>query len=204
MKNTIIYIGRQYGSGGREIGEKLSKKLGLICYDKLIVQKTAKESGLSVNTVETDDERPVDFSEMISGNPFADTALLSATFYSEKEHVFDAERKTILKIAEKGPCIIIGRCASSVLRESGFDVMSVFVYADMNDRAKRIAARNNITVKEAARKAEKVDHMRKKYFDLYSDTAWGEPASYDLMISSGYYGIDGTADVIARTFADKV
>lgn len=100
--------------------------------------------------------------------------------------------------------MIIGRCASSILRGAGYDVLSVFVYADMDDCAKRIAARNNIGTKQAIRKAEKVDRMRKKYFDFYSDTPRGEPESYDLMISSSRYGIDGTADVIAKAVRDKM
>ena len=204
MKKTIICIGRQYGSGGREIGEKLAKRLGIICYDKLIIGQTAKEAGLSAETVENDEEKPIGLCEMVSGNPFADSALLVAAFYSEKQRVFEAESKTIREIAEKGPCVIIGRCASSILRGSEYDVISVFIYADMDDRAERIAARNHIGTKEAIRKAEKVDRLRKRYFDFYSDTPWGEPKSYDLMISSGRYGIDGTVDVIAKAVADKM
>ncbi len=204
MKGTILCIGRQYGSGGREIGEKLAKNLGVVCYDKLLIRQAAKDSGLSADIIENDEERPIGLCEVVSGNPFADSALLGATFYSEKQRVFEAERKAISEIAEKGPCIIIGRCASSILRGAGYDVLSVFVYADTDDRAKRIAERNGIGIKEAIRKAEKVDRMRKEYFDFYSDTPWGEHASYDLMISSSRYGIDGTADVIGKAVADKI
>lgn len=204
MKGTIICIGRQYGSGGREIGERLAKRLGIVCYDKLIIGQTAKEAGLSAETVENDEEKPIGLCEMISGNPFADRALLGETFYSEKQRVFEAESKTILEIAGKGSCVIIGRCASSILRGAGYDILSVFVYADMDDRAKRIATRNSIDTKDAIRKAGKIDRMRKKYFDFYSDTPWGEPESYDLMISSSCYGIDGTVDVITKAVAGKV
>ncbi len=204
MKGTILCIGRQYGSGGREIGEKLAKNLGVVCYDKLLIRQAAKDSGLSADIIENDEERPIGLCEVVSGNPFADSALLGATFYSEKQRVFEAERKAISEIAEKGPCIIIGRCACSILRGAGYDVLSVFVYADTDDRAKRIAERNGIGIKEAIRKAEKVDRMRKEYFDFYSDTPWGEHASYDLMISSSRYGIDGTADVIGKAVADKI
>ena len=204
MKGPVICIGRQYGSGGREIGEKLAKNLGVVCYDKLLIRQAAKDSGLSADIIENDEERPIGLCEVVSGNPFADSALLGATFYSEKQRVFEAESKAISEIAEKGPCIIIGRCASSILRGAGYDVLSVFVYADTDDRAKRIAERNGIGIKEAIRKAEKVDRMRKEYFDFYSDTPWGEHASYDLMISSSRYGIDGTADVIGKAVADKI
>lgn len=204
MKNTIVCIGRQYGSGGREIGEKLAKRLGVVCYDKLLIQEAAREAGLAVGTVENDEEKPIGLCETISGNPLADSILMGETFYSEKARVFEAESKAILQIAAKGPCVIIGRCASSVLRGAGYDVFSVFVYADMDDRAKRIAQRNGIDIKAAIRKAEKTDRMRRKYFDFYSDTPWGETASYDLMVSSGRYGIDGSAALIEKAIAEQV
>lgn len=204
MKNAIICIGRQYGSGGREIGETLAKRLGVTCYDKLLIKQAAKEGGFSEEVVAENDEQPIGLSEMVSGNPFADSVSLCETFYSEKQRVFEAESKAILEIASKGPCVIIGRCASSILRGAGYDVLSVFIYADRDDRAARIARRNGIDMKAAARKAEKIDRVRKKYFDFYSDTPWGEPSSYDLMISSSRYGIDGTADVLVNAVKDKV
>ena len=91
MKNTIICIGRQYGSGGREIGEKLAERLGVTCYDKLLIKKAAAEAGLSVETVEADEEKPIGLCTMVSGNPFADSATIGETFYSEKQRVFEAE-----------------------------------------------------------------------------------------------------------------
>ena len=204
MKSTIICIGRQYGSGGREVGMKLAEKLGVVCYDKLIVRQTAKESGLAEKTVECDDEKPIGFGSMISGNIFADSAALGQAFYSEEEKGFESERKTILEIASKGPCVMIGRCASSILRDAGYDVLSVFVYADTPDRIRRICERCGLNERAAARKAQKVDRMRKDHFDFYSETKWGEPESYDLMVSSSCYGIDGTADVIAKAVTNRM
>ena len=94
-------------------------------------------------------------------------------------------------------CVIIGRCASAILRAAGYHPLSVFVYADSADRAKRIAERNHLDEKRALHKVQKVDRMRKHHFDFYADTLWGEPESYDLMLSSSEYGIDGAASVIA-------
>ena len=105
--------------------------------------------------------------------------------------------RTIRQIAEEGPCVIIGRCASAILRAAGYRPLSVFIYADSADRAKRIAARNNLDEKRALHKAQKVDRMRKHHFDFYADTLWGEPESYDLMLSSSEYGVSGAASVIA-------
>ena len=203
MKGTIICISRQDGSGGREIGQRVAEQLGVVCYDKLLVQQTAREAGISAETVAAEDEQPLGFGELLSGNPFADNAALSEAFYSEKQQVFDAESQTMRHLAAKGPCVMIGRCAASVLRSAGYHVLSVFIYGDLDDRAKRIAARNGLSVKEAIHKAEKVDRMRKKFFDFNADTSWGEPASYDLMISSSRYGMEGTADLIVKAVADQ-
>lgn len=143
MERTIICISRQYGSGGREIGEAVAKKLGIPCYDKCLIQKAAQEAGLSETAVAEYDEKGEDFGIAVSGNPFADTAALGEAFYSEEARVFEAERRAILELAEKGDCVIIGRCASAILRAAGYRPLSVFIYADSADRTKRIAARNN-------------------------------------------------------------
>lgn len=196
MKNQIICIGRQYGSGGREIGERLAKNLNITCYDKLLLSQSAQMSQIPLITIESQDEKPVEVGAMLSGNVFADSAAMGETFYSPQEKVFEAQRKAILALAQKESCVIIGRCAPSILRNTDANVLSVFVYADDNDRIRRIAERNQIDDRSAERKMRKVDRMRKKYFDFYSDTLWGDPASYDIMISSSKYGIDGTANIL--------
>lgn len=201
MEKMVICIGRQYGSGGREIGEAVAKKLGIACYDKCLIQKAAREAGLSESAVAEYDERGEELEFAVSGNPFADSAALSEAFYSEEARVFDAERRVILELAQKESCVVIGRCASAILRSAGLHPLSVFIYADAADRAKRIAARNLLGEKQAMHKAQKVDRMRKRHFDFYADTLWGEPESYDLMLSSGEYGIDGAAEIIARAAA---
>lgn len=201
MEKMVICIGRQYGSGGREIGEAVAKKLGIACYDKCLIQKAAREAGLSESAVAEYDERGEEPGFAVSGNPFADSAALCEAFYSEEARVFDAERRVILELAQKESCVVIGRCASAILRSAGLHPLSVFIYADAADRAKRIAARNLLGEKQAMHKAQKVDRMRKRHFDFYADTLWGEPESYDLMLSSGEYGIDGAAEIIARAAA---
>ena len=197
MKNKIICLGREYGSGGREIGERLAKNLGIACYDKLIVSKTASENSLSESVVESDDEKPIGFGAMISGNIFADSAAFCSTFYSEEERIFEAERKTILELAGKGPCVMIGRCASSILEKAGFDTLSVFIYADEEARIKRICSRAGLSEKAARHKLHEIDRMRREHFEFYSETEWGKPESYDLMLSSGRLGIDGAVGIIA-------
>ena len=197
MEQTILCISRQYGSGGREIGEAVAKRLGIACYDKYLIQKAAQESGLSEQSVAKYDETGSGFVVVASGDPLADSAAAGEAFYSEEAQVFDAERRVILALAEQGSCVIIGRCASAILRSAGYRPLSVFLYADADDRAKRIAARSGLDEKQARRRAQKIDRLRKHHFDFYADTLWGEPESYDLMLSSSEYGIDGAAAVIA-------
>ena len=169
MNDMIICIGRQYGSGGREVGEKLAKRLGVTCYDKLLLKQAAKEGGVSLGA-----------------------------FYSQSQLVYDAEKKAILDAAAKGGCVIIGRCASSILRDRK-NVLSVFIYADEADRVARIARRNGLDEREARARMRKMDRMRKRYFDFYADTQWGDPESYDVMLSSSHYGVDGCVDLLCES-----
>ena len=181
MNDMIICIGRQYGSGGREVGEKLAKRLGVTCYDKLLLKQAAKEGGVSLGEVERQDEKPVSASAFLSGNVFADSASIGGAFYSQSQLVYDAEKKAILDAAAKGGCVIIGRCA------------------DEADRVARIARRNGLDEREARARMRKMDRMRKRYFDFYADTQWGDPESYDVMLSSSHYGVDGCVDLLCES-----
>lgn len=123
-----------------EIGEKLAKRLGITCYDKLLLKQAAQKSGVSEKEFERLDEKPVGAGQFLSGNVFADSASIGSTFYSESQIVYDAEQETILKVAEQGPCVIIGRCASvHCLRQERKTCIPVFIYADEDARIARIA-----------------------------------------------------------------
>ena len=126
MDKTIICIGREYGSGGREIGEKLAAKLQIPCYDKLLLKQTAEDSGISNSRMTEMDEKPP--RALFSGNTFADTAMMMQTFYFESEQTTSAIRKTLESLASDKSCIIVGRCASSFLKT--YPIVSVFIYAD--------------------------------------------------------------------------
>ena len=202
MNDMIICIGRQYGSGGREVGEKLAERLGVTCYDKLLLKQAAKEGGVSLGEVERQDEKPVSASAFLSGNVFADSASIGGAFYSQSQLVYDAEKKAILDAAAKGGCVIIGRCASSILRNRP-NVLSAFIYADEADRVARIARRNGLDEREARARMRKMDRMRKRYFDFYADTQWGDPESYDVMLSSSHYGVDGCVDLLCESLQMK-
>lgn len=198
MEQYILCIGRQYGSGGREIGQKLAEALHVPYYDKLLLEKAAHASQVSEELLEQHDERLAHFGAFLSGNAFADTASVAHTFYSGSQMAYEAGRTAILKIAQQGPSVIIGRCASSILRDRQ-EVRSIFIYADAGDRLRRVMRRNGIGEKDAQRRIRKINRMRKEYFDFYADTPWGEPESYDLMLSSSRYGIDGCVRLIQES-----
>lgn len=198
MEAPIICIGRQYGSGGREIGEKLAEALQIPYYDKLLLEKAAQDTRISEQLLREEDERPARFGGVLSGNSFADTASMAHAFYSGSRAAYEAGRTAILDIAGQGPCVIIGRCASSILRGRD-NVRSVFIYADDGNRLRRVMARNGLEEKDAQRRIRKMDRMRKEYFDFYADTAWGQPESYDLMLSSSRCGIGGCVRLIRES-----
>lgn len=200
MQN-IICIGRQYGSGGREIGEKLSRALGIPCYDKLLIKKASLESGLSEEFIERAEESPINSIQFLSGNPYADIAGIGNTFYSESQQAYNAEQTVIEQIAHQGACVIIGRCASSILPKE--KRLSIFIYADEADKIKRVMERNQICEKEASHRIKHINRMRKQFFDFYSDTAWGQSESYDMMLSSSRFGIDGCVNLIVNYLKEK-
>ena len=195
MNDMIICIGRQYGSGGREVGEKLAKRLGVICYDKLLLKQAAKEGGVSLGEVERQDEKPVSASAFLSGNVFADSASIGGTFYSQSQLVYDAEKKAILDAAAKGGCVIIGRCADYVL-DGTEGLIRVFLYADIKVREERVRERNLYADKDVLKNIHRIDRERRDYNRYYAGRDWEKPENYDLLINTTQIGVDGAVQLI--------
>lgn len=198
MKNHfVITIGRQYGSAGHEIGQKLAAKLGVKCYDKEILARAAKDSGLCEEIFEMHDEKPtnsflyslvMDASSYGYGNPgFVDMPI--------NQKVFLAQFDSIKKLAKEESCIIVGRCADYALEEEK-NVLSVFIHASEEARIKRIAGKYNMTEDKARAVINKTDKKRASYYNYYTNKRWGEAKSYHLSIDSSYLGIDGTIDFL--------
>lgn len=195
--NTIITIGRQYGSGGREIGQKLAADLGIKLYDKEMLDRAAKESGICQELFETHDEKPTNsflyslvmdtYSLGYSSGTYNDMPLNHKVFLAQ----FDA----IKKIADEGPCILVGRCADYAL-ESYDNVMSVFIHADLNARIRRITRLYDLTDAKAKDTILKTDKKRASYYNYYTNKKWGDVDSYDFSLSSSELGIDGTVTAI--------
>ena len=194
MKNVIITVGRQFGSGGHEIGEKLAKRLGVPFYDKELLAKAAKRCGLSEDMVKQLDEKPT--SSFLYALSIGSTGYNGDVSLPLGNQVFLAMAQVIKDIAEEGSCVIVGRCAEYILAERD-DVLSVFVHADKDARIRRIMEKCNLTEKEAAVLIQKTDKRRAGYHDFYCDDKWGAAASYDLTVNSAAFGIDAAVDMIA-------
>ncbi|MDD3403246.1 MAG: cytidylate kinase-like family protein [Hespellia sp.] len=197
--NTIITIGRQFGSGGHEIGTRLAEDLGVKFYDKEMLAIAAKESGICEEIFETHDEKPTNsflyslvmdtYSVGYSGNAYSDMPINHKVFLAQ----FDA----IKKIADKGPCILVGRCADYAL-ENYENVLNIFIHADLDARIRRIARIHDLTDAKAKDMIIKADKKRASYYNYYSNKRWSDAESYELCISSSELGIDGTVKAIEQ------
>ena len=195
--NLIITIGRETGSGGREIGKKLADKLGIAYYNKELLTEAARQSGLSEDILETNDERPTNsllYSIVMDTYSFG-YATSSTMDMPINNKVFLAQFNAIKTIAAKGSCVIVGRCADYALAGNE-DCVSIFITADMKFRTRRISTENNLTVEKAKAFIKKTDKKRSSYYNFYTEKKWGEASSYDFCVCSSRYGIDKTVEII--------
>ena len=195
---TVITIGRQFGSGGKEIGEKLAKDLGVKCYDKELLTVAAKESGLCEELFENHDEKPTNsflYSLVMDTYSLGYTSSYSDMPINHK--VFLAQFDAIKKLAEREPCVIIGRCADYALEDNPYAI-SIWVKADMDWRIRRIMDKYELNESKAADMIQKADKKRASYYNYYSSKKWVDGKSYDLCLDSGKLGIDGAIDLIKK------
>lgn len=194
--NLIITIGRQTGSGGSVVGEKLAKRLNIPYYDRELLARAAKDSGMSEKLFERHDEQPT--RSLLYSLATSSFSVGFPQNYSDMplDHkIFLAQFDAIRKIAEEGPCVIVGRCADYALEERG-DLLTVFIRASRDDRIKRIMEKNKLTEEKAQSFIRKNDKNRANYYDYYSSKRWGSAESYDLCLNSSIFGVDGCVDLI--------
>jgi cytidylate kinase len=193
-----ITIGRQLGSGGRVIGEKLASQLGISFYDKELIQIASQESGLGKEFFEKVDEKT---SHSIFSGLFGYTNDIYSNNYLSNETLFKIQSDVIRELAEQQSCIFVGRCADYVLKDNS-RCLNLFITADMNDRVKRIAEIQKMPENKAKDYIEKMDKKRASYYNYFSNKVWGSAESYHLCINSSVLGIDETVTYISR-FAEK-
>jgi len=189
MKNRIITISRQFGSGGRSIGKEVAKQLGIPCYDQELIAMAAKESGFSEEYVKKDSE-------------YTRTGLLSGLFSDRvydtpitQDVLWEAQKKVILELAEKGPCVIVGRCADHILEDTA-DCLRVFIHADDETRTERIVNIYGETDVPSAKRIADKDKSRKAYYQKYTGTVWGNAENYHIALDSGALGAETCVKIL--------
>ena len=198
MAEKIIYtIGRQFGSGGRQIGKALSAKLGIPYYDKELLTLAAKDSGFSEALFQNVDEKPASslLYSLVMGNYPMSSGTLGFNEMPLNDQLFLIQSNTIRKVASQGSCIIIGRCADYVLKGNK-DLISIFVHAPLEARVKRAIESYGIDPAKAEDVCLKNDKSRANFYNYYSDQKWGMCRTYNLSLDSSLLGIDGCVDQI--------
>ena len=190
MAKRIITISREFGSGGRFIGEKVAKKLGITYYDKNIISEIAEKSGLSPEYIQESAE--LSPKKGLFAYAFAGRDI---TGKSVEDMVYEAQRKVILELAEKESCVIIGRNADFILKDRN-DVLNVFIHGDMPEKIQRIMDLHNVEEKEAVKMMADTDKRRMTNYNFYTEQKWGYAGNYTLCLNSSQLGYDRCEAII--------
>jgi len=196
--SLIITIGRQFGSGGRDVGEKVAEYFNIPFYDKELVELAAQKSNISKEALKEVDEHATNsfLYSLASGN-YSMRGINAPIYYEMpiNDKLFIAQADVIKEVAKRGSCVIVGRCADYVLHEQK-NVFSVFVHAETGRRIARVAERNHISMEEAKKRIRNTDKQRASYYNYYTDKKWGVSDSYNICIDSGLFGIDGAVALL--------
>lgn len=199
--NYVITIGRQFGSGGRQIGKLLSEKLSIPYYDKEILAEAAKDSGICEEIFEHHDEKPTKslLFSLVTGMQMHGN-LTGYVDMPLNHKVFLAQFDAIRRIASEGPCIIVGRCADYVLRDKP-NAVKLFIKADLQQRMERAVAIHSVSPDKAEDFVRRMDKERASYYNYYATATWGDVNNYDLCIDTGRLGIEGSVELILNYLA---
>lgn len=193
----VITVGRRMGSGGRALGRLLADKLGIAFYDKELLMDAARRAGLCPEVFERNDERRPHFINGLFSFNMGMNAMPSFTASSiSDDALYKAQCDFIHEIAATGPCVIVGRSADYVLRDTP-NVVNIFVHAELDDCARRIAGRDkSLTFEQARRVAEKINKLRANFYNFYTDKRWGDSSAYDLTFNSSTTDLEHIADMV--------
>lgn len=192
MSNRIITISREFGSGGRTIGKMAAEQLGIPCYDSELIHQIALESGFTENYIK-------DAGEYAPGG-FLASALTNRAFGpTNEDYLWQIQQKIITELAEKGPCVIVGRCADYILRDKA-DCLKVFIHADMAYRAERIVKVYGERAESPEQRLKEKDRRRAAYHRFYTNMKWGHAQNYNLTLDSGTLGIETCVEIIRSVY----
>ncbi len=194
MSNRIITISREFGSGGRTIGREVARELQIPCYDQELIGKIAEESGFARSYI-------AETGEDASHTSWLASALSNRDFngHSNQDDLWAAQRKVILKLAQRESCVIVGRCADYILRDEA-DCLRVFIHADMEKRAERIVQQYGERPESPRKRLIEKDKRRKAYYQFYTNVKWGMAQNYHISLDSGVLGLEKCVEIIADLY----
>ncbi len=192
MKNRIITISREFGSGGRTIGKNTAKELGIPCYNNELIQKLAEESGFNESYIQ-------DTGEYAPGGTISSAFSRRGYGRNNADYLWELQYKIIVDLAEKGPCVIVGRCADYILRDRA-DLLRAFIHADLEFRAKRIVEEYGERDDSPEQRLRDKDKRRAAYHRFYTDMKWGHAQNYDITLNSGTLGIDRCVAILTSLY----
>ena len=186
--HKIITVSRQFGSAGRTIAREVAKRLKIPCYDHEIIEKVQEESGFTKDYINANGEN-------------SSTGILTNMFGTSfgRDIVWTSQRKVICRLAQEGPCVIVGRCADYILRGKA-DLLKVFIHADIKKRAERIVSVYGESSSASLKQIKEKDKRRAAYYSYYTDTEWGLTTNYDISLDSGRFGIEKCVDIIVDLY----
>jgi len=192
MRNRVITISREFGSGGRTIGRKVAEKLGIPCYDAMLIQKIAEESGYAADYIREEGE-------------YATGGWLSTVFsdrtmgLTNQDKLWTIQSRVITELAEKDSCVIVGRCADYILRDKA-DCLNVFIHASLEKRAERIVKEYGEHEETPEQRLKDKDKRRAAYHRFYTNMKWGHAQNYHICLDSGELGIDKCVEIISQLY----
>ena len=194
MSERIITISREFGSGGRTVGRMAAKALNIPCYDQEILEELARKSGFTQGYIQEQ-------GEYAAHAGWLSNALASrfSDGLTSQDRLWVLQRELILELAEKGPCVIVGRCADFILREKA-DCLTAFIHADMAFRAKRIVEVYGQRQDSPEKRLQDKDRRRAAYYQFYTDTRWGQARNYHIALDSGVLGIERCAELLTQLY----
>lgn len=199
-RKYVITVGRQFGSGGRELARHLADAFGIDYYDKELLLEAANHAGVDEGFFARSDEK---FPTFTGGSIAFNMGISSMPWYTPSsisdEAIYRDMSDVIREIADRGPCVIVGRSADYVLREHGVETINLFVHATMEDCVKRILMRGDkLKAQDARALAEKTNKLRANYYNFYTDKRWGMASSYDICLNSSTLSMEGMVEVVAK------
>lgn len=194
MKNRVITISREFGSGGRTIGKETAARLNIPCYDREILEKIARESGFAEDYVQ-------EAGEYAPGGFLASAFSHQGVRVTNTDYLWKLQYQLITQLAQQGPCVIVGRCADYILRDTAA-CLRVFIHADEAFRARRIVEEYGQRDVPPAQRLRDKDKRRAAYHRFYTDMKWGHAQNYDLTLNSGALGLDRCVEILCEVYRE--